>query len=86
MDLLKSAEVKDLFQKEAILLGTMDGVPVDRAAKLFGEEAACFAARYEHGGNGFGIGDYTLSYLTFRGFQMAATFHNVSALKKAATA
>lgn len=81
MELLNCEQVKTLFEREAVLFGTADGIPIQKVEKLFGQKAADFAARLNHGSNGFGIGDYTAYYLTFRGFQTAATYHNVDLIR-----
>lgn len=84
---LNKAQVAALFEREAVLMGTEDRVPEHRAAALFGEDAVEHAKRMDGGAharytNGYGVGDYTMFYLTFRGFQAAASFHNVQILRK----
>lgn len=37
--MLNNTQVKELFEREAVLLGSSDGVPCYRAAELFGENA-----------------------------------------------
>jgi len=85
MGILNKAQVKALFQREAVLIGTKDAVPTLRAAALFGEDAVehaeCLGGKYS---NGYGVGGYTLMYLTFLGFQAAATFCNVQQLREEA--
>ena len=88
MNILNKAQVDALFQREAVLLGTADGVPDFRAVALFGAAAVKHAkgmrattGRYL---NGYGIGDFTLFSLTYRGFQAAASFYNVQQLQKEA--
>lgn len=85
---LRKAQVDALFQREAVLFGTENGVPVFRVAALFGESAAECANRRKPGEfwNGYGVGDYTLMYLTYRGFQAAASFCNVQQLREEAGA
>lgn len=82
MAILNKKQVQILFDREAVLLGTNDGVPLDRVVALFGEDAASYASRQEGGvyWNAYGVGDYTLSYLTLLGFQAAASFYNVQQL------
>ena len=89
MDALNKDQVKALFDKEAVLLGTENGVPDYRVAVLFGKSAVEHAHRINtsrpgYYANGYGIGDYTLNALTFRGFQAAASFFNVQLLRKEA--
>lgn len=88
MGILNKAQVAALFQREAVLMGTEDVVPTFRAAALFGESAVEHARRLPDGqySNGYGAGDYTLMYLTFRGFQAAASFYNVQQLREEAQA
>ncbi len=74
---LTKAQVQDLFAKEAVLIGTNDGVPFHRVTQLFGSKAANYGFSFEGGRNIFGIGDYQLSYLTIKGFCGAAAYHNV---------
>lgn len=88
MHTMNAAQVKAVFERESILLGREDMVPEYRAATLFGKEAvdhACRLNRAAAGGlyvNGYGIGDYTLSALTYRGFLAAASYYNVQQLRK----
>lgn len=87
MGVMNSAEVKALFEREAILLGNDDLIPAFRVAELFGKESLKHVrslAANERGGtyfNGYGVGDYTLEALTYRGFQAAASFSNVQQLR-----
>lgn len=86
MGILNKAQVDALFQREAVLIGTEDVVPAFRAAVLFGESAAKHAQSLPVGrySNGYGVGDFTLMYLTLRGFQAAASFYNVQQFRKEA--
>ncbi len=89
MKILNKAQVNVLFQREAVLFGVMDGVPAFRAAALFGAEAVDHARAQGTGAeysNGYGVGDYTLMYLTLRGFQAAASYYNVQQLREEAGA
>ena len=84
---LNKDQVKALFDKEAVLLGAENMVPDFRAVSLFGQEAIDHAHRMNAGhpgyyANGYGVGDYTLTALTFHGFQAAASFFNAQLLKK----
>jgi len=87
MGILNKAQVDALFQREAIRIGAEDAVPVFRAAALFGDKAAAFAKRQSRGqySSGYGVGDYTLPYLTLQGFWAAASFYNVQQLRKETT-
>ena len=76
-DILTSVQAKELFEKEAILIGTSDGVPIFRAVELFGERAAEYARTARNGAsNSFGIGHTTLWFLTLTGFVAAAGWAN----------
>lgn len=84
---LNKAQVAALFEQEAVLLGTEDRVPESRAAALFGQAAVNHARSLNRNDpgrycNGYGVGDYTMLYLTLRGFQAAASFHNVQVLRE----
>ena len=81
MGILNKAQVDVLFQKESVLIGTTDVVPKFRVSAIFGEDAASFAQKMQNGGNGYGVGDYTLFYITHMGFLAAASFYNVRQLR-----
>lgn len=82
MAILSKNTVDELFRREAVLLGSADGVPEYRASFLFGEAAVDFARRAGNV-NGYGIGDFTLMYLSYKGFLDAASFYNVQQLRDA---
>lgn len=83
---LTKMQADALFRREAVLIGTEDVVPTFRVEALFGEDAVKHAQVLSAGrySNGYGVGDYTLMYLTFRGFQAAASFYNVQQLREEA--
>jgi len=83
MGILNKAQTDALFQREAVLFGAEDGVPTFRAAALFGDSAVEHAKGFTHKEywNAYGVGDYTLDYLTWQGFQTAASFYNVQQLR-----
>jgi len=83
MEILNKAQADALFRREAVLLGTADAIPEDRAKELFGEDAVKFAVRMG-GQNGCGIGDYTAMYLTYKGFLAAVSYHNVEQIRNRA--
>lgn len=84
---LNKAAVETLFRQEAVLMGSEDRVPAHRAEALFGRDAmkhvkslnASSPGRYL---NGYGVGDYTMVALTYRGFQAAASFYNVQLMRR----
>ena len=84
MGVLNKEQVDALFNREAVLIGCADCVPEFRVAALFGADAAEFATRVHEKqfSNGYGVGDYTLMYITYRGFLAAATFYNIRQLQK----
>ena len=81
MKILNKAIVDSLFQREAVLIGNEDRVPEYRAAALFGQDAVQHAKRMNHWG-GYGVGDFTLGYLTYRGVLAAASYCNVQQLRE----
>lgn len=81
MNVLNAEQVKALFMQEAILIGNTDAVPLYRAEELFGTEAAQFAVKSKNS-NSFGIGNFDLPYLTYKGFQFAASYCNVEKIYK----
>lgn len=84
--MLNNNQVKALFEKEAILIGSKDAVPAYRAAELFGAAAAEFVEHLGSNGtyrNRYTAGEYTLPYLNFKGFQAAATYQNIEEIRKA---
>lgn len=84
---LNKAQVAALFAQEAVLMGSEDMVPEFRAAALFGKDAVEHAKRMDRSAparysNGYGVGAYTIFALTYRGFQAAASFHNVQLMRQ----
>lgn len=81
--MLNSTQVKELFEKEAILIGSEDAVPLYRVRALFGDHAAGFVdGKYDRKWfNLFGVGDFQLPYVTFAGFRYAASFSNVEEVR-----
>lgn len=84
MKTLNKAQVEAMFQREAVLIGTEDGVPAFRVKALFGTDAVervCVSGGGERW-NCYGMGGYNLAYLTLLGFQAAASFYNVQQLQQ----
>ena len=76
-------EVQELFEKECVLIGHQDVIPEYIVEEIFGKDAAEFTKKVDYKStNGYGIGDFTLMYFTYKGFQTAATFYNVSEIRK----
>lgn len=87
MDILNKSQVDTLFQREAVMLGGEDCVPDHRVAILFGIEAVKHVRRMDRDNKaryktGYGIGDFTLFAITYRGFLAAASYYNVKQLRK----
>lgn len=81
---ISKEKARQIFNKNAVLFGVRDGIPVETAKKLLGPAAVDFATKTNNGGdlaNGYGIGVYTAMYLTERGFYVAVTYHNVSCIR-----
>lgn len=79
-----NAQVKEIFDREAILIGTSDGIPYYRVVELFGKVAADFAKHmgHKHGVELYGIGeDYTICYFTLQGIQNTATYANIAEIR-----
>lgn len=81
MKIMNKAMVDELFRREAVLIGSSDCVPEYRAAVLFGKDAVKHAKTLKLW-SGYGIGDFTMGYLTYLGFQAAASYHNVRQLQR----
>lgn len=81
--MLNNKQVKELFEKEAVLIGSRDAVPLYRVRELFGDRAAGYItllsndSRYRL----FGVGDFQCPYVTIDGFQSAASFANVEEIR-----
>lgn len=74
----KSTAVK-LFEDNSCLVGEADVIPDDIAREKLGSEAVKFARKFNTKySNAYGIGDYTMQYLTRKGFFTAVTYYNVS--------
>ena len=82
--MLNKTQVNALFVREAILLGSKDGVPMERVQELFGQEAVDKVSRFGKCGvhfNIFGCGaSCQVTYFYLLGFQYAATYANISEL------
>lgn len=70
-------DVERIFNENKFLIGNRDLVPVYIAKEIFGQDAVQFSSQVE-GCNGYGIGGYTLEYVTLRQFEAAATYCNVT--------
>lgn len=82
---LNKAQVEQLFNENAVLLGSSDAVPELAVVRLFGRKALDFVYRMKPMENNslsrYGIGEYTAGALTRKGFFIAATYCNVSIIR-----
>ena len=87
MEILNKSQVTALFQRESALIGTADAVPIFRATALFGKDAIKYVKSLTFGSywNCCAAGDFTLIYLTYRGFLAAASFCNMRQLQSEET-
>lgn len=87
--MMNKTQALELFEREAVLFGEVEGIPEARATALLGAEAVQFAHRMDATNrsylfNGYGIGNYTAMYITLQGFYIAVTYNNVASIEKAA--
>ncbi len=82
--MFKNDEVKRLFEDESVLIGTQDVAPEYVVKKIFGKEAYDYVRRndIEKCTNGYGVGNYTAIYFTYRAFQYAATYCNIREIEE----
>lgn len=84
---LNLASAKALFEQNAILWETKDLIPTKRAEELLGETAVNFVCYNEatklnkqlYSNDKQGI---EISFLTWRGFSVAVTYHNLCILEQ----
>lgn len=84
-DLMNKAQVAELFQREAVLLGSRDVMPEVRAIELFGVRAVNFAKQMRDTHEtcvGYGADGYIAFGLNLYGVQLAASYCNVRLLQK----
>lgn len=86
---LNLTEAKALFEANAVLYGGQDYIPQKRAEELLGETAVDFEVdcgepqknrsmhTYKHAGK-----EYELILLTWGGFSLCVTWHNIEILEK----
>lgn len=83
MELLNKERAIKLFSEEAILVGTSDVIPEFRMREIFGDAAVDFAKSLSPDSfNGYGNGSYTMYYGTLKGFQIVATYNNVTIIER----
>lgn len=84
-EVLNRAQAGLLFDKNAILIKDRDVIEINRAIDLLGERAVTFAKNQSKdfvGYNGYGIGEYTLLYLTKEAFFIAVTYRNIDTIRR----
>ena len=81
---MKKSEVDKLFEEHAVLFGFEDGIPLDEAGMLLGDDAVRFAMNYKSNDrypkimlDCFKINDAGTWYLTRDGFYVAASYQNI---------
>lgn len=91
MQILNKATVDALFRCEAVMIGADDCVPEHRAIALFGEDAVKHVWCLDYAmpdklRNLYGVGDFTIGCLTYKGFLAAASYSNIRQLQKESSA
>ena len=83
---LNSRQAKALFEDECVLIGDRDVFPIERVAWFFGKECAEWV-KYSNTlvkpgvhQNSWHIDDCHVDYLTYVGFQIAVTWHNITVM------
>ena len=81
---MSQAEVDKLFEENSVLFGYEDGIPLDVAGDLFGDEAVRYAVDYKYPSHlPYIMTDYfktdkgIMYYLTKRGVYIAASYKNI---------
>ena len=86
---LTKADVRKIFDKEAVLIGHSDNVPTASAERYFPQEALDFARHMSkpvlQTCNMYGIGAKceNFGYFTLAGLELAATYANITAFLNA---
>jgi len=81
---MSKEQIRELFDREAILFGQQNAVPDFRVEELFGKDAVAEVKRVAHASkepgrylNAWSAGGYMLTYFYLHGFQYAATIRNI---------
>lgn len=81
--LLNREAFTELFNNNAVMIESQNVLPYDRAIQLFGQDAVDFAQKMsKRHFSGYGIGNYTLYFITLYGAELAATYNNVDILSE----
>lgn len=84
MKTYNKAEVDELFNENALLIGSRDVIPVDRATLLFGKKAVEYAGKWGVDRSSYGLGEKESIAITFlfrQGFYKAVTYYNIRAMQ-----
>lgn len=81
---MRKSEVDKLFEENAVLFGFEDGIPLDVAGILMGDDAVRFAINYKSNNeypeimfNGFKANNGEMWYITRKGMYIAASYLNI---------
>lgn len=76
---LNKAEAEKLFLENALLIERTNVIERDTAVSLLGQDAYKFAVSHTkaRAENGYGIGHYTLWYMTEEAFYLGVTYLNI---------
>lgn len=77
------SDVERIFNREKVLIGNRDVMPEYKANKIFGKKAVEFAKNSRTLGdvyNVYGAGDFSCSYFTLEGINIAATYVNICSI------
>lgn len=85
-NLISSNKAQHLFAENSALFGRIDGIPEKIAEAILGTDAVNYVTSAKGGAgvlfNGYGIGDYTVKFLTEQGFYMGASYYNTDLTRK----
>lgn len=85
--MITQKELEEIFSEKSIFINGRNVLPYEVALETVTMDAIHFASHVGAGkphwtntenANGYGIGDYTLMYLTKSGFEKAVSFMNIS--------
>ena len=81
---LNRAQAEALFAENAVLIGKTDVIERDKAVSLLGPDAYKFAVSHAkaRAENGYGIGNFTMYYITEEAFYLGITYLNVDAYRR----
>lgn len=84
------AQAKEIFESNSLYITGKNVIPYENALQFVTMDAIDFALRQgssknhwinTENGNGYGIGDYTVMYLTEKGWTLAVTYMNISSYR-----